>query len=863
MVDDTAGDPDGEIDEETFERLRDAVMARLEVGPRDTEDLAEQLVDSGLYTPTGDRDADVDGAWELVDEIITTSDDTWVRDDDMVVSIAARFADGVVFTHRLTVDEIASGEVVESPDLAVLAWNAYDELRLRGGGRLRTGPAESTDPERSWGPTVVWGPPGWLDGFEPGDLVAFDRVDTGVDVYAVEDLGDGSAEVEAMREYATGWVGDGRGSEETPIVMEAIAHDELLFSQPVPPVGELLEAAGLERRGHEWGWADELWSTARERRDLDETYTMASYGLDGCCTRALERVRAAFEELQFREGSGGDIDLAAVARDLGHGDVARVFVNLERRYAYGSAIVEFADTIASTGGRDGANAYALAGLAHRWAGEALDAEAAFGRALDRDPGCVVAAGELAELAADRGDISRAHALAVRDDHDEARVTWLEGERDRRARLVPKAARNEPCPCRSGRKFKQCCGRGGAPSLLDRMPFVQGRLGRFATHPDHEVGVFTLAVTATSASGDVALDGVGRFRDDGFVIDVAVHEGGLALAYLAERGDLLPDDERRLVVSILDEPRRLWEITEVRPGEALVLRDTATGETVDVAERSGTEGREPGELLMVRVVHVGDGSVMAGVPILVPLRERERVLALLDANPDAAAFAQWYGSLFMLPTLTNREGHEMVLCRTVLDTDEEPGAVALAFDALFTRDGEETVWHESVDVGGETVIGGTIRLDGRSLVVESNSEERQDRLVSMFEEILDAWVVDDEREPAMEAVARRRAEEMAEGADDAPVGGGPPSGLMAPGDAPPELREALLGYIEDHERRWVDEPIPALGGSTPREALDDPTRREDLFALLRDMRRTEGAQGAGGVGMSADRIEGLLGIDGGS
>ena len=31
------------------------------------------------------------------------------------------------------------------------------------------------------------------------------------------------------------------------------------------------------------------------------------------------------------------------------------------------------------------------------------------------------------------------------------------------RTAPKIGRNEPCPCGSGKKFKQCCGRGGAPS----------------------------------------------------------------------------------------------------------------------------------------------------------------------------------------------------------------------------------------------------------------------------------------------------------------------------------------------------------------------------------------------------------------
>lgn len=64
-------------------------------------------------------------------------------------------------------------------------------------------------------------------------------------------------------------------------------------------------------------------------------------------------------------------------------------------------------------------------------------------------------------------------------------------------------------------------------------------------------------------------------------------------------------------------------------------------------------------------------------------------------------------------------------------------------------------------------------------------------------------------------------------------------------------------MADHEARWVDEPVPALGGRTPRQALDDPTRREDLFALLRELRGRPAPAGA--VGMSADRLAKLLGI----
>src|SRR5262249_51911434 len=48
---------------------------------------------------------------------------------------------------------------------------------------------------------------------------------------------------------------------------------------------------------------------------------------------------------------------------------------------------------------------------------------------------------------------------------------------------------------------------------------------------------------------------------------------------------------------------------------------------------------------------------------------------------------------------------------------------------------------------------------------------------------------------------------------------------------PALREVLRQFVADHERRWLDESIPALGGRTPREAVLDPIGREQLQQLL--------------------------------
>jgi hypothetical protein len=39
------------------------------------------------------------------------------------------------------------------------------------------------------------------------------------------------------------------------------------------------------------------------------------------------------------------------------------------------------------------------------------------------------------------------------------------------------------------------------------------------------------------------------------------------------------------------------------------------------------------------------------------------------------------------------------------------------------------------------------------------------------------------------------------------------------------------FVRDYETKWLDEPILALDGHTPRQAADDPTRRGDLIKLL--------------------------------
>lgn len=811
--------------------LHDALDGWLADGPLSVEELARRAVEAGLV-PAGVDDEDMEPE-DHIDAIIERSDGYWTidnrPDDGLVVSVRTFIETGMTFTHRVTAAELDAEALDELPDLSVVLWESgRDGLPLDdGSGSIGTNYEEMSNPR-------IAGPLGWIEAVHPGDIVVLTRTDRVVSVEVIDedDVGDGLAEMEALTEAASGWIGDGRGSEELPVVMEAMARNPALFRSPVPPLGELLSAIGLERRGIEWGWAAEEWQTRQERSTGDDHRIRQLYGFDPCCDRAYDRVADAFRSFSRNQ----EVDGRALADHLGHGAVIAAFVH--SRAQTPTYLARFATALVeTTSGRHRAPALTLLGLALL---RGLDPERAYqslDAAVRADADFPAAAGALALLELDRGNLSRAHTLAVRDGIDPGLIEWIAKEKARQSALRPTAGRNDPCPCGSGKKFKRCCADGGPLTLDQRVPFVLQRMAHHVAGPDGHETRFGLALSAAGHREDL-VEAVRQFLHDPFLVDVAVHEGGLGEEYVDQRGRLLAADEVGLLEQVLDEPRRLWEITGVVEGESLTLRDVGSGDELTVSEHSGSEGREVGELLLARAIVVDDEAMLFGVPLLVPLRERDRVLRLLDDWVDADSLASWFGSLFLPPRMANREGEELVLRRTVCELRDDPGEVIASLDATFERQDDAPVWHEMFTIDAiDRVVRGVLRLDGLLLTVESNSEERQERLLQTLDGLFDYTVIED-----------RELDEF--DLDDLDPNAAP----MDPEDMPDEIRELADQKMREYEQRWVDEPIPALGGLTPRQALDDPTRREDLHALLREMRADTPRDA---LGMSAERIEALL------
>jgi hypothetical protein len=87
---------------------------------------------------------------------------------------------------------------------------------------------------------------------------------------------------------------------------------------------------------------------------------------------------------------------------------------------------------------------------------------------------------------------------------------------------------------------------------------------------------------------------------------------------------------------------------------------------------------------------------------------------------------------------------------------------------------------------------------------------------------------------------------------------PPDFGAVPPSAPAPLDPDVVAEVQDQmERRWCEEPVPALDGLRPRDAVEDPTRRADVTRLIASFPEIDPASGA--FGLRPDRLLELLGL----
>jgi hypothetical protein len=165
---------------------------------------------------------------------------------------------------------------------------------------------------------------------------------------------------------------------------------------------------------------------------------------------------------------------------------------------------------------------------------------------------------------------------------------------------------------------------------------------------------------------------------------------------------------------------------------------------------------------------------------------------------------------------------------LLDRDKVASRLVGRDDIVDQGDGTY-VWLESVGELQRSL--GTIVMEDGRIVLETTSQKRAEKARD--------WL------PSLLGDAVRFRAISYEDIDQA-LKRGPAQSAKTISEIPPDVKAEVLGKLyEEHYRKWLDEPVPALGNRTPRHAARLITVRPKLIALLKDLEsRSERQRRAG-------------------
>jgi hypothetical protein len=371
----------------------------------------------------------------------------------------------------------------------------------------------------------------------------------------------------------------------------------------------------------------------------------------------------------------------------------------------------------------------------------------------------------------------------------------------------------------------------------------------------------------------------RLADDRNIID----------DYLQRRGWRESVPGRRYLQQLRDSVLSLYEVVDVAPGRHCDLRDLIRGgNTFRVHERMGTQNLVKWDRLAARVLSLNGKTVFSGGILPYPREAAEKLLKLLtdsrkqfdkqlarEAEKDALshlAASENFDDRFLrescpaiagiwimdtlqrlqqpLPELVNRDGEALVFTETrfpfLADQLEE---ITQRLDAApdWERDNPDEhtwIWLPETDavvdrkqggmaidslLDGQHSLNGTLELKPGVLTLTTNSMERAQRGQAMLETLLQGFIG-----PALSSL--QTPEQLLEERDARRQKGV----FREPADAidPDIAAEIIHNILDQHYRRVLDEPVPALGDKTPRQCARSKKGRERVIEWLKDLENNE-------------------------
>jgi hypothetical protein len=466
------------------------------------------------------------------------------------------------------------------------------------------------------------------------------------------------------------------------------------------------------------------------------------------------------------------------------------------------------------------------------------------------------------------------------DVDDIEEDYAEEDDEEFERVKP--GRNDPCWCGSGKKYKKChltsdeekerARREGGREREREDTADDGEFapeGKSTGDPLHKRLMDFLAGAAVDWRGRAeSREAQKLYFGDGndaeqqdllesgffewFLYDYRPRRTGKTMVeeYLERRGASLSAQERALLEAWRAARYGLYEVQRVEEGTGIELKDVFEGDVFFVHDVSSSRELVSWDAIFSRVEEWEGRRLFTGNGVIVPRRLLPEIVSQIetesrDAGQRAAEYVRanshrWYRLLRDRANekrqdlkIVTAEGDDLEFCSATYTVRDQAAVAdrlskAGAFEETTNADDAPGVrrfgWLEAVK--GPRRSYGSIELSTSELRLECTSRRRLEIGRQLIQKSAGEWL--QHRGDSFKSVDALRKEASRGGRREQPEN-----------KLPPQVeREIIQKYKAEHYSTWADQPLPALEGKTPRQAVKSAVGRRAVEELLRDFENGE-------------------------
>ena len=304
---------------------------------------------------------------------------------------------------------------------------------------------------------------------------------------------------------------------------------------------------------------------------------------------------------------------------------------------------------------------------------------------------------------------------------------------------------------------------------------------------------------------------------------------------------LDEEEESILRGWVDTTYSFFEVGNVVEGEYCEIRDLFLNRELRVRDASSSRQLRPTDIIGARPVSAGDNVYFSGIISAYPAAFKNIILEFFESEfrsfresrgkgAEREEFLRDFGfqisnyadEMARNPHFITPEGEDLVLASAVYGIkkrDEVIGRLeAIESLTLITKPDDE-IKIFSLEKSGENDLSGAVEVEEDRITVETYSLQMLGRAKTFIERELSGLVEHlEDRTKGMETYKNEKKE-------NAKLNRLPP-GIKS--------RRELDRTLEEYYAGWIDLPLPALKGLSPRDAANTAEGRNDLRIVLEDL-----------------------------